>query len=687
MGDAGSSFSQSVAWMPIFTLAAADTAPLTALTGVVVVFGAALAAAWLMRLLRWPTILGFLAAGVLIGPACLNLVPRVKVEFFAELGLVLLLFTIGLELSPAPLLRLGKRLLAAAGLQIAAITLTAGLLAVFLGGVSVPAAVILGIAIALSSTAIVLKSLADRGEVDTPAGSLTTGILLLQDLVVIFVLLLLPVLGEGATTGPWRLVLQTVAAFSGLVLVIFVARLCMPHLVRWVFRFGGTDLTTLFAIVMACTGAWLAGLANWSWPLGSFIAGLLLAQTDIRHQLRAEITPFRDAFNALFFIAIGMLVEPRVFATHAGLLALLIGVTLVLKTALTATAVRTAGWPLRLALVAGLGLCTMSEFGYVLLDEATTAGLVPSTLLPLFVAWTVGTMFVGALLVPVAAPLAARLTQLLTREHPTPATPASAAVPSPGHVIIVGYGINGRNLATALHATAIPFQVIEMHPANAHRAHKEHPDARVLIGDAGRRMILDDAGLQHARALVISINDIDATRRIIAQAHAARPDLYILARTRFVKELEPLHRLGAAEVIPEEFETSIELFAHVLKQFAVPDNVIAQQIALARAGRYAMLRDKPMDRALLAEWSRVLEAAVTQTLLIQEGSAACGQSIRELDLRAATGVMIVAITRQGKAAPNPPADFRLQAGDVLVLVGTHRQLDAARHVLTPAAAE
>jgi len=190
-----------------------------------------------------------------------------------------------------------------------------------------------------------------------------------------------------------------------------------------------------------------------------------------------------------------------------------------------------------------------------------------------------------------------------------------------------------------------------------------------------------NAGLATARALVIAIADQQATRRIVAQVHRTRPKLYILARTRYVSELETLYRLGAAQVIPEEFETSIELFAHVLKEFAIPDNIIEQQVTLIRGGRYAMLRGRPSDRALRAEWTQLLEAAVTQTFFLMENSAACGRTIRELDVRAQTGVLIVAVTRDGKPTPSPGPDFRLEAGDVLVLVGTHKQLDAAKAAL------
>jgi CPA2 family monovalent cation:H+ antiporter-2 len=248
-------------------------------------------------------------------------------------------------------------------------------------------------------------------------------------------------------------------------------------------------------------------------------------------------------------------------------------------------------------------------------------------------------------------------------------------------VIIVGYGVNGENLARVLQATRIAYTVVEMNRATVAQARRQ--GARVVVGDATRRFILERAGLRTARALVVAVSEPQATRQIVAQAHAMRPDLYILARTRYVSEVDALYRLGARLVIPEEFETSVEIFAQVLKEFGVPDNVIEQQVTIVRAGRYGMLRGRPTDASLRAEWLSILEAAVTQTFLLRAGSPACGRTIREIALRSRGGATIVAVTRRGRPVPNPSPDFRLESGDVLVLVGTHRQLDDTRAVLEP----
>lgn len=662
------------------------------LTDFLVLFGAALGVAWVLRFLRAPAIIGFLCAGVLIGPSCLNLIDagesRERLSFLADVGLLLLLFTAGVELSAEPLLRSGRHLLLATGLQmgLTVIVVSGGLL--LATPLSLPVALLLGVAAAPSSTAIVVKQLSDRGETDSTAGVLVSGVSILQDIWVILLLVPLPLLAPGASAAPLPTRLLNVAlALTLLVAASAVARLVVPLMVNVIFRHSGQEFLSLFAVVMACLGAWLAELANWSWALGAFIVGLLLAQSDLRHQLRAEITPFREVFNALFFIAIGMLVDLGVVADHALPLAAAVVCTLALKAALAALGIVISGWPLRHAITAGLGLATISEFGYVLAKEATNLSLISPAVLDFVVAWVVGTMLLGALLVPVAEPIAAAVAGRLQRSagrasrHPA----GDLAPPAPGGaagVIVVGYGINGQNLARVLRATSVPFTVVELNRASAAAARGEGCD--VIVGDAARMGILERAGLARARALVVAIAEPFATRRIVAQAHRARPELYILARTRALKDLDALYRLGAAQVIPEEFETSIEIFAHVLKKFAIPDNVIAQQIKMVRAGRYGMLRGAPAGPALHAEWSRLLEGVLTQTFLLEPASPASGRTIRELALRKRTGVTIVALTRAGKPLPSPAPETQLLPGDVLVLVGSHQQLDRAKALLSVA---
>jgi CPA2 family monovalent cation:H+ antiporter-2 len=654
-------------------------------------FGTAIAVAWLFRYLKAPSIIGFLITGIAIGPSALGFIDQHQVEQFAEIGLVLLLFNIGLELSPGPLLKSGARLLSATGLQIGLTAILPAAVLVLLGGTPLLAALLLGLGVALSSTAIVLKTLSDRNEVQSLMGNICTGILLLQDVTVIVVMLLIPFLaplmGAGAAAGEagWEPLLRSGGGLVLRAVIVALARRVLPGVLAQVTRHGGTELTTLFAVTMAAGGAWLAGQMGWPLPLGACVAGLLLAEADLRHQLAAEITPFRDVFNALFFISLGMLVNMDIVMRQAPLLLAAILGTLALKTFVTAFAVTASGWPRRVGLQVGLGMCTVSEFAYVLAREANNAGLLSDTALQLLIPFAVGTMLVGSVVIPLAGPIANRLTR-----EPETSGPAEAVAHGPGgdydlasHVVIVGYGINGENLVSVLRSTGIPFCVVEMSRALAQQA-RDH-GAPVIVGDATRMSILRSAGMESARALVIAINDTGATRRVVSQARHLKPDLYILARTHFVHELDRLYDLGASQVVPADFEVSIKMFAHVLTEMRIPDNVIQAQIAAVRAGGYGLLRGAAAsDRQQnLQELLQVFRLTATQTYYLGENSPACDRTIAELNLRKLTGTTIIATVRDGTPATNPPADFRLRLGDVLVLVGSHTQLDAARRLLNP----
>lgn len=660
------------------------------LTQTVLLFGAAIVVAWLFRVLRAPAVIGFLVAGVTIGPTGLGLITSDAVGQFAELGLILLLFTVGLELSPTPLVRSGRRLLIAAILQITATTLiAAGAIRV---GSNIPtiAGLVLGVAVALSSTAIVLNQLSERRQTESTGGTIITGVLLLQDVFVILLMLFLPLFGKAAGgTGfqpvkfDGHVAMRGLLSVAALASVVVIAKFALPIALRLVVRWGGRELITLFAVVMASAGAWLAARAGWSPALGACIAGLLLSQTHLSHQLFAEIVPFRDVFNALFFMSMGMLVDLPAVADHLPLIAVAIVVTLILKCLIAGGAVMVAGWPLRLGLYVGLGLCTVSEFGYVMAREADRLGILPQGVMAHLVAYTVGTMMLGAMIFPAADWLADQISRLWKPRQILPASDSDRSSGSSSleqHVMIIGYGLNGQNLAKVLRATKVPYCVIEMNHSLAALA-REQGD-RVLIGDAARMAILEHAGIATARALVIAINDQQATRRIVVQARAARPDLYILARTRYTTELDVLHALGAQEVIPEEFETSIEIFSHVLKHLGIPDNIIEAQVTIIRSGRYGMLRGRPAA-VRPADLIGMLEATATQTFLLESGSPACGRTIRDIDLRAKCGATIIAVVRSGKPMTNPGADFRFESNDVLVLVGGHKQLDEAKALLSP----
>lgn len=647
---------------------------------IVIILAVTLVVARLFLVLRAPSIIGFILAGIAIGPHAGKLIVQEDVGELAELGLILLLFIIGLELSPKPLLRMGKNLLAASSFQIVTTAVVASCGVLLFTNLSIAPVLILGIAIALSSTAIVLKQLSDMGATDTLRGMIVTGILLVQDVLVIGIMLFLPFFSVEPGVE-WKDSAQTtLIGLVGIAVLTTVGRFLLPVFLKHVVRPGGKEFVTLFAVLMAFGGAWVAGAAGWSLPLGACIAGLLLAGTDLRHQLAASVLPFRDVFNALFFVSLGMLFDPAVALAYALPLALAIVATLVIKVSLCTMGVAAAKWPLIIAFQVGLGLCTVSEFGYVLVNEADKLGLVPPDLLDVFIVYALGTMMTGSMLIPLSQPLAAFFTRFIRPESAQLPAETGEESSKRNHVVIVGYGINGQNLVRVLHATGIPHVVIEMNPSLAHDAEEEEA-AEVICGDGCRLSVLQHAGLATAGALVVAINDPQATRRVVSQARLLRPDLYVLARTHFDSDIDDLYALGAERVISEDFETSIEIAAQVLKKMDVPDNVVTGQIATLRAGRYGMLRSLPTDNETLDDLAKFLQTTATRTHYLAKESSACGKTIAVVNLRAESGVTIIAVVRNGKPTTNPPADFELGAGDVLVLVGSHQQLDVADKLL------
>ncbi len=640
----------------------------------------AVVVAWLFRRLRAPSIVGFLITGILIGSDGFNFVDREQVGPFSELGLILLLFLVGLELSPKPLMRMGRSLLIAATLQMG-ITGSITIAVSLIGGVTGPAALVIGLACALSSTAIVLTQLSERQETTTVTGMIVVGTLLLQDVVVILVMLTLPILASTSSGGVMGTALQSGIALGVVILIFTFGRGFINTIMGVLLGPGTRDLSALFAVLFACGGAWLASFVGWSPALGACIAGLLLAGTNVRHQLMADILPFRDVFNALFFITLGMTVDVQAMTEHWLIVTLAIAATFIVKTIVTAASVRIAGWPMRPSIQAGLALCTVSEFGYVLALEASRYGFVDDQLFGILTGFAVGTMIIGAPIVPASARLSTEILRWMPsgQANRTETTEDESPEPLHDHVMIIGYGINGQNLAGVLGRTNIPYCVLEMNPQLTTKAREA--GAHVIVGDAGSNSILEAAGLPRAKALVIAINDAPSTERIVAVARTARPDLYILARTRFVTEIDALYAKGANRVIPEDFETSIEILVHLLKQMNMPDNIINAQVEAIRSGRYGMLRGKATDRAATEELMAALQRTATRTHYLTNDSPACGETIAGTNLRARSGVTIIAVVRGQHSTTSPPPDFVLNAGDLLVLVGSHAQIEAAASVL------
>jgi CPA2 family monovalent cation:H+ antiporter-2 len=631
--------------------------------------------------LRLPPIVGFLTVGVLFGPHGLSLVHDVhQVELLAEIGVILLLFTLGLEFSLAALAQLRRQVLLGGGAQVSGTMLLSVPLALALGGWR--QAVLIGALVSLSSTVITLKLLADRGDLDAPYGRASLGILLFQDLLVIPMMLGVQFLAGGTGSQPRGGTIGSLVA--GLVMVagiLLAARWVIPRFLAEVVRTRRRELFVL-TIFLICLGtAWATSRVGLSLALGAFLAGVAVSESEYGAQALADVLPLRDTFASLFFISIGMLFDPGFLLRHPVLVGATTLAVLGVKLVSGTTAVWSLGIGLEAAIRSGFAIAQVGEFSFVLAQVGLAAGLLDTGLYQVFLGVAVSTMLATPFLVAVSHPAADRLRSLRlpnwlrTGGRPMPEPPAA-----PGnHVVIAGFGVNGRNLARVLGVCEIPYLIVETNPETVWAARAAGEPIR--YGDVSRHEVLNHLGLDRARALVLAISDPASTRRAVAVARAEWPHLVVIARTRYLAEVETLLRLGANEAVPEEFETSIEIFAKVLTAYEVPRSLIAQQIAEVRREHYAVWRESDLSSHHLGRLSTMFAGLDVDTYRVTEESPACGRTLAELDLRRQTGATVIARVRSGVTLAGPGGDASVEPQDTLVLLGTNAQLERASTLL------
>ncbi len=554
-----------------------------ALVGELAVIGLlAVATALGLHRLGLPATIGFLITGSIAGPHGLHLVSNTdRIMQIAELGVILLLFAIGLEFSLSRLRFIWRTVAIGGSLQVGA-TAAAALAILAIAGDSIERGLVFGFIVALSSTVVVLRVLAVRGELAAPHGRFTVGALIFQDLLIIPLTLLVPVLagGDGSRfllDAGWALLRATLS----MAVLLGVARLLIPRLFAAVDATRTREVFLLTVISVALGSAWLMNQLGLSVALGAFLAGLLLADTDYRHRATSDIIPLRDVFTSFFFISLGMLVDWRVFVEQP-LLAILIVLGLVPGKALIASLAAVAmRYPAQAAWRAGFYLAQFGEFGYVVLilganeglitsDEVrliVTTGVVSIMLSRLLMRWT-GEMHAGEVLL---RPLE-RLLRVRGIDEPTPRDAELA-----GHVIVAGFGVAGQLLSRTLAQVGIPYLVLELNAETVRDARLVHE--HVYYGDVTSTEALEHARLAHARALVLLINDPPAARSAIIAARGESPDIPILVRTRYVAEREQLLALGANQVISEELESGVEMSANVLQVLGLDPPSIRRQVS------------------------------------------------------------------------------------------------------------
>lgn len=645
----------------------------TTLGLVVLLLGAAVLATVLFRALRLPALLGYVFVGVLFGE--LGWIPAGETEearHLAEFGVVFLMFSIGLEFSLGKLRRMQSLVFGLGGMQVGLTMLLVAAVAM-LAGQSWNTGLALGGALAMSSTAIIVKLLAERNELDSEHGRQVVGVLLFQDLAVVPLLIFFPALARGEDLT-WALSLAAVKAVLVLGLILVVGQRLLRPWLHLVAARKSAELFMLNVLLITLGLAWATGAAGLSLALGAFVAGMLIAETEYRYQVESDIRPFRDVLMGLFFVTIGMRLDLAAVASQfaltsfilAGLIVFKLGVVVLLAWYFC------RHWPT--AWKSGLALAQAGEFGLVLIGLAMASGLVPFDLGQATLAAMVLSMLIAPFMVHYGEWLALRAAggewvKQARGVHEI----ARKSFGVENHIIICGFGRSGQSVARVLETEGVPFIALDHDPKRVQAA--ADAGENVVFGDCSRPEVLRAAGLHRARAVVISFAHTPMAMTILQIVHALRPEAPVIVRTVDETDIDALQRAGAAEVVPEVLEGALMLGAQTLLMAGVPLAVVLKRIRRMREARYSTMRGYYEGINDTETEDRAQERLAS--FCIEPGMQAVGYNLAQLGLEAA-GITVIAVRRRGIRVADPTPDTRIEAGDVLILRGVPKALAAAQ---------
>jgi CPA2 family monovalent cation:H+ antiporter-2 len=645
----------------------------------VVVFGFAAAVVYVFHRLNQSPIVGFMITGTLIGPYGFSLVHDLdSIHTLATVGLMILLFSLGLEYSLKKLMETRIAVLLTGPLQ----TLGTGLVVTLIArqaGASLQAGIVYGMLVALSSTAIFMKMLSDRGEIDSVHARIGLGIAIFQDLATIPFMVAIPLMAsEEASFSSVGLSVGKAALL--IVGVLVVARYVFPLILRNILKTQSKELFLITATFLFLGTAWVSAAAGISLALGSFLAGLVLSESDCGQHIFAEVRPFRDGLNSLFFISLGMLVDPSFIAHNVGSVLLITAAVIFGKTLITTAAVAASRIPLHPALFAGTALAQIGEFSFVLLQAAVAAGIVGAGPYQILLACSVLSM--------IASPLFFRLTRNLVMRFARDWDPGlrigraenkEQEVERLGdHVIICGNGLGEQNIARALKANGIPYIIVDLNEQGVREARREGES--ILFGDCTNAHTLELAGIRRSRVIVFVVSDPFAARLGIKLAREMMPEIVVLARTKYVADMDALWDQGSTEVIAEEFEASLELMTRILRVYNAPRSMVAAEIKSIRDQRFGFFRDRKITVPRI-RLSNELDI-YTETWQAPAQWGWNDARVSEIGLREKTGSLILGIIRKNLTLNNPDPNMKLAGGDRLVLSGTKDQLKGAITLLS-----
>lgn len=650
------------------------------LTQILLLLGVAVAVVVVFQRLRIPSSLGYLLVGFILGPFTVGPVVDVpQIEQLAEFGIVFLLFTIGLNFSLPQLHALRHQVLGLGTGQVVLTTAIVGF-AAWLVGVAPAAAFVIGAVFAQSSTTIISKQLAEQNEENSRHGRLAVALTIFQDVTAVPFVVVIPVLGVTGSADAlgyalgWALA-KAVAVFG---LVFFIGRWLLRPMFHVVAARRSAEVFTLTVLFVALLAAWTTDEMGLSLAFGAFLAGMMLGETEFRHQVESTIRPFRDVLLGLFFVGIGMLFDPTSLPRiwHWALLGT--AVLLTTKILLVTFIVRKVhidsltAW--RTGLLAGVG----GEFGFALVAVALKAGAIDAQLGQIALTSVLFSMIAGPFLIRYNHAIASRLAPAPPRREVSAESPqvsSESAARLRNHVIICGYGRIGQSVAHFLREEKIPYIALDLDSVRVREAHCAGEP--VYYGDATERDILDALGLERARLVVVSHDDVSAALKVLDHLRSARPCLPVMVRARDESHVEKLQAAGALEVVPETLEAGLMIASQALLLLDVPLSRVMRRIQEQRSGRYHLMREFFRGDPL-AQDAEEQDTHRLRSIVIPRESPALGRRLNELDL---DGVTITALVRAGTRHPSPTPETRLREGDVVVLYGSLDTLQRVEQII------
>lgn len=648
---------------------------------VVIVLGISIVIILAFQRLKLPSLLGFLLAGIIVGPSAFNLLSsQHEVELLSEIGIIFLLFVIGIELSFKGLISIWRTVFIGGGLQVGLTILVTALLAMAVD-VPINTAVFLGFLISLSSTAIVLKILNDRGELKTPHGRLALGILIFQDIIVVPMMLVTPILaGEAENVTQTVLFLLFKLAAVGIV-VFILQKYVVPFVFELVVKSQNRELFILSVIVFCFGVAWMTSAAGLSLALGAFFAGLIISESEYSHQATANVLPFREIFISFFFVSVGSLLDLNFFVANFVYILgfvilvllvkmLIIGLVSTFLKQLPATSFKTS-----------FSLFQVGEFSLLLSTVGVSTGILPQETYQYFLAVSIISMGLTPFVMlnsekltsyfvqlPIPRPVKERLKarrdihKVQNEEHEIE-----------DHLIIIGYGLNGKNIARVAQTLDIPYLIVEFDYTAFNEAKKANQ--LVVFGDAAEPEILHHIHVQKARVVVIAISDVASTKQIVQNIRQFSNTAYIIVRTRYVKEIEENMRLGADEVIPEEFETSIEIFTRVLKQYLVTESKIFEIVKSLRSSNYEMLTSvKPLNKDKSFQQFNIPNKEIASLHVQHSNNNIVGKPLAESEVATTYRVNVLAIKRGNKYISSVTPQTIIEIDDIVYIFGGAKEI-------------